>query len=296
MSLERYAEVLAHVRHFGVAAAPELVARLGTTLAVVAASEAHWTARIVEGIRAEDGALSAAFSTHYADVRSRLRAEKPTLASIGVAAIPGEVSPAPTATAPVLTIDSTPTKVELPTFMLPKETQVAVEAGLSTPPADLDATMPIATKSVVAALPFAASASPSPLAVPSASKPAPKPIDVRDETVVIRRALDSKPALPFEGAAASPPVSESTSGPISSISMVPPHLTLEQYASLCAELAVAREPRPVVLRKYRMASEEARKLEDLRWANAMRAKEQLRAQYNQLFTKFRAHLEVTRGG
>lgn len=104
------------------------------------------------------------------------------------------------------------------------------------------------------ALPFIAGAS-APPAPPVASVPAADPVD---ETLVPSGFVVENP-LPFQPAP-SPGVA---SGPASG-------LTLEQYASLCAELAVFPQQVEMIFRKYGIASLRERLTLDLAWQERLR--------------------------
>jgi hypothetical protein len=72
----------------------------------------------------------------------------------------------------------------------------------------------------------------------------------------------------------------------------PPELTLQQYASLCAELAAAATPAlsASILAKYRVADPSARAALDAKWAAELAKAPASRAEFERLMAQYRAWL------
>ncbi len=83
IDIERYGEVMAHLRHFGKTHHPEVLERLGL-------DEDRWeealfgfTALLVEESEREEEALSRRFGERFAKTKTKLVKEKPAIASLG---------------------------------------------------------------------------------------------------------------------------------------------------------------------------------------------------------------------
>jgi len=118
VTLELYAEVLAHIRFFTSKRAEELLLRFEIDPGVWSARCAYWGAAIIEESEAgETNALSRRFSAKYGDTFARLKREKPKISDIGRSPVPPETpEPKPRA------VDMLPPREpETPTYLLPKE-------------------------------------------------------------------------------------------------------------------------------------------------------------------------------
>ncbi len=122
LTLDRYAEVMANVRHFPRSSGPEVLARLGLTGQRWESAVLAWTAALAEESAMEKEALSIRFGTMFAKTRARLKEEQPTLPSLGLlpekkAAV---AAPAPVSieTAPPIVPEPVAPQVELPSYML----------------------------------------------------------------------------------------------------------------------------------------------------------------------------------
>lgn len=82
LTLEGYAEVLAHLRHFP-GHQDEVLARLRHEEIAWRRAEAAWVAAMVQELAAERLVLIERFSQRFATVRARLRRDMPPLSSIG---------------------------------------------------------------------------------------------------------------------------------------------------------------------------------------------------------------------
>ncbi len=98
--LDRYAEILAHVLHFGAGSTAEVVARFGLSLEHWWAIDRAWTNGLALGVRQEPREAVLRFSATFHAIRLRLARQKPALAAIGSA--PQEAA---SPRAPELTLD-----------------------------------------------------------------------------------------------------------------------------------------------------------------------------------------------
>lgn len=110
-------------------------------------------------------------------------------------------------------------------------------------------------------------------------------------TVAVRLGdLDLRaPSTPFVA-----PSSVVPTAPLPPSSLVP--LTLEQYASLCAELSAAPTRRQEILFRYRVADEAALARLDAAWAGRLAASPGERVRYDGLVREFLLHLRTHGGG
>lgn len=141
LTLERYAEVMAHMRHFPRGNGPEVLARLGLTGQRWESAVLAWTYALAEESAMEEETLSTRFGTTFARMRTRLGEERPKLPSLGL--LPEEnalmAAPAsvPIETAPVLVPDPVASRIELPSYR--------VAASASTPLLQVPALAPFST-------------------------------------------------------------------------------------------------------------------------------------------------------
>ncbi len=83
IDIERYAEVMAHVRHFGKPQTAEVLERLGLDEDLWEEALFGFTAVLVEESEREEEGLSRRFGERFAKTKTRLSKEKPALRSIG---------------------------------------------------------------------------------------------------------------------------------------------------------------------------------------------------------------------
>ena len=122
LTLERYAEVMAHVRHFPQGNGQEVLARLGLDGQRWESAVLAWTDALAVESAMEEATLSTRFGTTFAKTRARLKEERPMLRSLGLlpeeialisAPVPSQIEPAP-----LIPPEPVATQVELPSYML----------------------------------------------------------------------------------------------------------------------------------------------------------------------------------
>jgi hypothetical protein len=177
LTLERYAEVMAHVRHFPRADRAELFARLDLTGQRWESAIFAWTEALAEESAREEEALSILFGTTFARTRARLKKEQPTLPSLGVLPEEKAVVTAPALVAvevaPPMLSEPVNQQVGLPSYMLaaPTPPPLTAVAALPSPmhqparispasPPDLRATVEASDFPRPSAMPFQAGGTP----------------------------------------------------------------------------------------------------------------------------------------
>ncbi len=80
--LERYAELLAHVVHFGRDRLHELIPRFGLSADQWAIIDAAWTHELAEGRRRQQHEQAERFNVTFAKTRQRLATTQPTMDAI----------------------------------------------------------------------------------------------------------------------------------------------------------------------------------------------------------------------
>ncbi|WP_437682418.1 hypothetical protein [Sorangium sp. So ce131] len=93
LTLERYAEIMAHVRHFPRSRSTEVLRRLGLTEARWEDAVLAWTDALAAESALEEEALSRRFGATFVAAAARLKKEQPALPSLGP--LPEELAPAP---------------------------------------------------------------------------------------------------------------------------------------------------------------------------------------------------------
>lgn len=223
ITLDRYAEVMAHVRHFPRSNAAEVILRLGLTEPQWEAATLAWTDALAEESAREEEALSRRFGAVFVETKARLKRDQPALRSLG--GLPGELaSDAPagagkggTSMPPaVVVVPGIVPQPDLPSFMIAAPSpglvrdpsSEAIAAGqaaqvpAAAPPADPLSLVPVGMRGFTSlqgtqaaspdagkkpALPFAAPA-------PGASPPA-----VERDTSAAKSAGRSEKAAPVGG-------------------------------------------------------------------------------------------------
>jgi hypothetical protein len=184
ISIERYAEVLAHVQHFGHARAPEVRQRLEVDEAGWSASQSHWLDALDGDTRSPKPTLALVFARHYAKTSQRLSNDQPALDTIGGAPGPavedvpmGEGDPPVTSPVEPPRVGSPPVPAELESSTPPRASQ----------PEDVSPWVKVTSTA----------GPPPPGWVPSRSSAHPTPRSVsRDQTAVVAALTDEAP-LPF---------------------------------------------------------------------------------------------------
>jgi hypothetical protein len=280
MKLERYADVLAHMMHFGDERAAEVAARFGLSLEAWRAVDRAWSSELALGIKRQQHDQGLRFSATFHKRRQRLAREMPSIEAIGDGPAPIAITPAPPpAKAPA-------PQVELPTYMRVATGGAGPFAPPVTPPPPAPAPLapPAMPKpdplmmTVTGAnpdepLPFVEGV-PATAALSSAvehaqvvqgPKPSPpaKALGTTAPADAGRIAEIARRLLPFSGAPPADPLTGRASvvpgeSPLNAASPGAddaPALTLEQHASLCVELARHADRAGEILARYGLDAE-----------------------------------------
>ena len=258
--IDRYAEILAHVVHFGSERTGEVVNRFCLSLEQWRSIDAGWTNML--GTPGQTHALALGFSSTFHAHRERLAQEQPALASLvvpqvhfpdkpertpaSVAANPSGVpsfmpgtSPAPSATAsvsPWAAYSAPPGQLDAPSAM-------------ETPPAPLPFVHGVAAEvALQAAVEHAHKAQGTTSTSPADSLGATKAIDENDISAIARQ------ITPFGGLS-----TRSEGRPTRD-----PELTLEQHASLHVELEMHPADAAEILGRYGLTTEQHSRI-DIGW-------------------------------
>jgi hypothetical protein len=245
--ITRYAEILAHVRHYPPDRHAEVIARLGVRRRDWDAASAKW--RQVRDAERFSGQLDATvrFGRVLADTRAALAARKPPIELLGPLPGPdGDLAAQPVApqaaAPPPLPAAPAPEApaVQVPSFLAPSpQAPEPLPLPVSPPPA-LAFTMPLgAALPIGPSTPFIASAGSS--------------------SEAFDRAVAHAEAVQGPAAAARPAMSTGTValGPEATAPAPPPgvaDLTLQQYASLRVELHQHPEQAAAILGRYGVAA------------------------------------------
>lgn len=295
--LERYAEVLAHITHFGTDRTAEVAARFGLSLDRWSSVDRAWTSELALGMKRQQREQALRFSATFQGTRQRLARRQPLLDAIGDAHAPAPETP--TAAPPAA--PARPPGV--PSFMLAAAAApppAAVSPPIAAPflPADASADadwsgtirLPVmpAPANPVKPTPFVEGV-PAEAALQSAvehagpaQEPKPRaaeafmnatlPVDEEISAIAGR-------SLPFNRAttgAAAPPTRD-------------PELTLEQHVSLRVELSVMPERKAEILKRYGLTADQLARI-DSTWDARLLLDPKLRATWEQAATRYRAWL------
>lgn len=261
--------------------------------------DAHWSVVIARDIAAGSMARAEVYGAKCAEELKRRAEAKDAPAAVTSLAAAAAPPPAPAAvevpdeiTAPI----TAPKPAGLPSFLAaPPVAPVAAPAPVAPPVAvappvsPLDVSEEEEQRTMAAVFPSPGSPAPAPLPFSSTPSPefvknlsAPRAVPVREQ----RKSLDSTvpanmmspipEALPFaHGApAAAPPPKV-------------PQMTLQAYASLCAELSVTPEKSAEVLRRYGVHDEHARRALDEEWRARLAAHPPSNQEWQKLYTTYR---------
>ncbi|WP_437305632.1 hypothetical protein [Sorangium sp. So ce388] len=274
LTLERYGELSAHLRRFPRSARAEVLARLKIADADWEAAVCGWTDALAEESADGGEALSNRFCQAFAAAEARLKREQPTLASLGPlpAEAPPEVSPrtppAQGAVPPGMrhftslreTVEASPRTSHGPALPFAPRAPAGPREVPRAPagPRNVEDRSPSFAESERAPPPPARSAFP----------PGGRTADV---STAVASALGQRNPLPFnatpKGAALPADVRPGTaraaaSQPVSTASAAA--LSLEQHASMCAEIAVAPGKIVEILARYGL-TEATRAQADEHW-------------------------------
>ncbi|WP_437926490.1 hypothetical protein WMF37_47040 [Sorangium sp. So ce291] len=258
LTLERYGEISAHLRRFPRSARAEVLARLKIADADWDAAVCGWTDALAEESADGGEALSSRFCLAFADAEARLKREQRTLASLGP--LPAEAPPEVSARTPPA-LGAVPAGMRHFTSL--RET---VEAS---PPTSHGPALPFAPRAPAgprdvhraAAGPRDVVKDRSPSFAESERAPTPPARSAfppgghtADVSTAVASALGQRNPLPFnatpKGAALPADVRPGTARAVASQPVSTAVLSLEQHASMCAEIAVAPGKIVEILARY----------------------------------------------
>jgi len=186
-------------------------------------------------------------------------------------------------------VATVPTDPVLPYEVLPPGSASVKPAGAALAGTSMGFVAPLAP-----ALPFAqgAAALPSPPATVAAAVPGVfSPLQVTQAALSgtsMNFVLSNAPVLPFApGTRPSPPATPVPCAPV-------PSLTLQQYASLCAELAVFRERTEAIFQQYGLGNLRDRLTVDLWWQERLRRNPAENQGWQALYQRWVAHFQEQR--
>lgn len=298
LSLERYAEVVAHLLHFKKAPPFEVLARLGVDARTFAAADRAWSRAMGDELSNQETALALRFAEALAPPRRRLEEARPTLESIAPlppehaaapapAAEPEPVAePEPIAEPPVVEapVPVPVPHVEVPTFALPTtapERPLLPTALAAQPPSSETSTPTFKRPSALGgtaltldvprgpAMPFVATGSVAPAPAKATAEPAAQPPPAEAGPPAQKRApaglggtalaLDAPRGPALPFGAAAKAEQRPAPPPAAS---PPAALTIEQYASFCVELEIYADRPAEVLARYRLTAADRAALDE----------------------------------
>jgi hypothetical protein len=280
MTLERYAEVVAHVAYFrGRAGQPLVLGRLGVTAESWAAAAAGWPGALADEAIDERTALSDRFGAAFTETKRRLDELRPSIESLQPLEHP--------ATEFAAAADERLARSALPHDEMaapcieerPAAPRVSEHGERSSgfspwaPPPSVDETAAVPVLRTEPTLPFIAT-SPAHLASLTVSSPTTATAQSGDTVEApVYRDEPPDPTLPF-------------------LRVVPleSSWTVGNYASLCAELAMFPEHRAQVLARYGVHDEAARRRLDGEWASRMAHSPAARDVFEELYASYREFL------
>ena len=318
VKVERYAEVLAHVVHFGAERTEAVVRRFGLTLDAWRALDEAWSEDLAEVIRRNQQDVALRFSATFAKRRRRLATEQPALHAVGDAPPTHVVA----AGSPVGLVAA---QVAVPSFMaaprpgerasVPVPAHVAALGGAPSepPPAPAASMEKPVTQAMPAVspggdrLPFAGEVAADvalraaldhaenvqgPRPAKGAALAMTAPTEEGERLAAIARRI-----LPFQpgagGRDAQPsPTRESDPGPPPGAPAAPTEgaeLTLEQHASLHVELGLHPEQRLRILRRYGIEAAQHARL-DAGWQAKIAQDPAVRSAWEAACARYRAWL------
>ncbi len=240
LSLARYAEIRALLRHEGDDAKERVLSRLKLSPEQWAAIDAHWSKAIETDMANERGELVMAFAERFSETQARLKQ--------GNAELPEPEAPTPMKNPPVVGA--------------PKE--LSMTSGVDF------------QRMFSTILPFDPNAKPESLPLPPVQKAPPALTGTAD--LNIHDIVSS--ILPFDKDKQADSTLE---------------LTLEQYASLSAELAIHPENKAEVRARYFVSSDEALSRLDTLWKHRFAGDPSLASRWRQLYDEYHRWLNQQRG-
>ncbi|WP_437482585.1 hypothetical protein WME75_41145 [Sorangium sp. So ce1014] len=248
MTLERYGLVSAHLGRFPRSAKAEVLARLEIADRDWDDAVCGWTDALADECADGGDALSNRFCQAFAAAEARLKREQPALASLGP--LPPERRPPPhePSDGPAALETTAPAARPVPAivpagmrhFTSLRET---VEASTAAPRGPTLPFAPRAAGGPGTVDDRAASLAASGRAAPSPARPAAPPGGgTADLSTALASALGRRNPLPFNAARAGASQAKRTAGPAV--------LSLEQHASMCAEIAIAPRNTAEILTRY----------------------------------------------
>lgn len=218
--LKQYAALSAELE-LSIERTPEILAAHGLDADSKAALDARWQAKF-----SQDGVAALDYLRLLAQEKARLKAS----GSARPAAKPARAAPPPAAAG------AAPAKAGLAATSMNLDLDAAIAAALP---------FGAAAQGARASAPTPAPATRAAGPTPSADAPKPRPAPVGSGTAFIPEEMVAQAAVPFAG---TPKAAAPARGP---------DLTLQQYASLCAELAVYPERADSIRLKYRVGDAQA---------------------------------------
>lgn len=280
IDLPRFAEVMAHLRHFTATPSDEVLARLGLGKAAWEAATTAWYAARDNALSKGETELTRRFGRLFAKALRDLARRRPALESLGPPVPSPSPSPSPLpAPAPVPVLvpvpvpslspspPPTPPPVPppVPVPVPPLSPSPALSPPLPPPPAFVPRIAELAGTADISAviqgqvLPFiAASAAPSPPSMSVETRPPPPRLG---ETVGVSPGGALKQSTPFFKRPAPAARPDETVGLAPGAGGAPPlplglpDLTLPQYASLRVELQTRPEATEITLARYGLRRE-----------------------------------------
>lgn len=304
LTFEEYAAALAHLGHYR--QEPDVIlAQLAVESAPWQRAQARWPREMTRAVLEDDPSYAARFSAAFLPVKRRLLASKPALESIPplrAPAVGGATPVLPEPPAPVIAAVAAPVTApvvassEVPAMQAPPAPPaIAPPLFMAVPPGmrhikDLKGTSVAAEAPSGPALPFARAMGdrlPAAATPTSTSQQSVVPEGMRHFTSLTGTAMGPQapagPSLPFKGGLPErPPAINTAPPPVRPADL--PELSIEQYASLNAELEFNPQRTGEILARYRM-NEGQRARFDAFWQSrlaspdARRAYEQAHATY-----------------
>jgi hypothetical protein len=264
VTLTKYAETKAVLRHFGRDQVAAVLAALNLGEREWREAEEHWRRGIDDELAAGVSSGAETFDEVFHRVRGELLADPPALAALVPRGL-GFVERAPEA----LAAPSPPTPgVPMPAAPKPVVTYAA--------PRLMDSTLPGMPAPVLDdAIPFAGSRAAPPSALDELPPVAPGDLDRTDPLGQQALVVDT----PFAPSSEQSPPS---SAPLSR----PRELTLEQYASLQAELRVSPERGEAVYARYGLGDAAVRRATEESWSARLGGDPRLRGRWDELVAHY----------
>lgn len=294
--LDRYADILAHVMHFGTDRAEEVVARFGLSLERWRSIDKAWTSELALGMKRQQREQALRFSAAFHGRRQRLVRQHPPLDSIGDASQkadpdlpespPPNVATQPSGVPSFMLVPATPPSAPPPASSSPWArgvpiTMPAVSPAITPAPAPAPSSKPLPFLEGIPASAALQSAVEHAHAIQGAPSPAVVPIGMTapasdDISTIARKILPFTKQSPSE-----PPPSREV------------ELTLEQHASLHVDLEMMPEQEAETLRRYGLSAKQHARLDE-DWEARIALDPRLAAAWQQAIAQYRAWLSSTR--